>query len=159
MAIIRITKKKATAREAPVTEFLTPVMPFLTIPFETMRGVAEGVDHAFGFTAGAEAGRWAPPVDVERRNGRLTVSVEMPGLKKEQVKVQYKEQGLFISGVNKRPHAPDDKAPARYERHFGEFYRYIPLPEDAETDHMKAELHDGILTVSMPAPEKKTIAA
>jgi len=86
---------------------------------------------------------------------RRIVTAELPGLKKEDVKVELTEDALIIQGERKQEHKEDHEGFHRWERSYGQFYRSIPLPEGAKTDQAKAELTDGVLKVSVPVPEAK----
>jgi HSP20 family protein len=131
--------------------------PFVAIPMSLMRGFADGVDHAFGISPGAQAGCWSPAVDFEQCEGNLVVTAELPGLKRDEVTVELRDGLLVIAGEHKREHERDHdhKGLHRLERRYGQFYRSITLPEGAKTDHVKTELHDGVLKISMPVAEKK----
>jgi len=83
------------------------------------------------------------------------VTAELPGLKKEDVKVELTEDALIIQGERKQEHKEDHEGFHRWERSYGQFYRSIPLPEEAKTDQAKAELTDGVLKVSVPVAETK----
>jgi len=83
------------------------------------------------------------------------VTAELPGLKKEEVKVELSDDSLIIEGERKREHKEDHEGFHRWERSYGRFYRSIPLPEGAKRDRLKAELSDGVLKVSLPVPESK----
>ncbi len=98
---------------------------------------------------------WAPTIDIEHCNGNLVVTAELPGLKKEEVKVEVGEKALIIEGERSREHKTDHEGYHRYERRYGKFYRSIPLPEGAKTDEARAEINDGVLKVTIPAPEEK----
>jgi HSP20 family protein len=95
----------------------------------------------------------APTVDVQRCNGSLVVSAELPGLKKEEVKVEVTDDTITIEGERKREHKEDHEGYHRYERSYGRFFRSIPLPEGARGDQAKAELKDGVLKVTLPVAE------
>jgi len=84
---------------------------------------------------------------------KLVISAELPGLKKEEVKVEVSDDALVIEGERKQEHKEDHEGYHRWERSYGRFYRSLPLPEGARTDQVKAELKDGVLKVSIPAPE------
>jgi HSP20 family protein len=128
-------------------------------PFAMMREFASEMDRMFrGNGSGAELQVWAPSLDVQQCHGNLTVSVELPGLKKEEVKVEATDDTLIIQGERKQEHKEDHEGYHRWERNYGRFYRAIPLPEGAKTDQVKAELKDGVLKVSVPTPETKNNA-
>jgi len=104
---------------------------------------------------GAELAAWTPTMDVTRCNGNLVVTAELPGLKKEEVKVEMTDEALIIEGERKREHKTDHEGYHRVERSYGKFYRAIPLPKEAKTDAVKAELNEGVLKVTIPVAEVK----
>ncbi|HYA17304.1 MAG TPA: Hsp20/alpha crystallin family protein [Bryobacteraceae bacterium] len=141
---------------SPFNNFFTPLLPvgrlFGMNPFAMMREFTNEMDRAFG---GLEPSlqAWAPAVDIQRCNGSLIVTAELPGLRKEEVRVEVSDHALIIEGERKREHKEDHEGYHRYERSYGKFYRSIPLPEGAKTDQARAELNEGILKISLPAPE------
>lgn len=92
-------------------------------------------------------------MDVRQCNGDLVITAEVPGLKKDEVKVELTDNALVILGERKRDHEEDHEGYHRSERSYGQFYRSIILPEGARTDRAKAELLDGVLKVSVPVPQ------
>lgn len=121
-----------------------------------MREFTEEMDRAFQGSApgtSAELGAWSPAVDVRQCNGDLVITAEVPGLKKEEVKVEVTDDALVIRGERKREHKEDHEGYHRWERSYGQFYRSVPLPEGAKTDQVKAELQDGLLKISVPVPQ------
>ena len=125
-------------------------------PFGLMRELGEEMDRAFrGVAPSTQLEPWAPAVDVRQCDGDLVVTAELPGLKKEEVKVELTDEALIIQGERKQEHKEDHEGFHRWERSYGQFYRSIPLPEGAKTEQAKAELTDGVLKVSVPVAEAK----
>jgi HSP20 family protein len=163
MTEVKVEKNKSLARRetpglSPFNEFFTPMFPtggfFGLSPFAIMRGFSEELDRLYRANAPAlEA--WTPTVDIQQSNDDLVVTVELPGLKKEEVKVEVTDDPLIIEGERKREHKVEQEGYYRYERNFGRFYRSIPLPEGAKPDQAKAELNDGVLKISVPAPHQR----
>jgi HSP20 family protein len=121
-----------------------------------MKRFTEEMDRAFGgFTAPTEAELWAPTLEVKRTNGNLIVTAELPGLNKDEIKVEVIEEALVIEGERKREKEEKGEEFYRSERYYGKFYRSIPLPKGAKTDAVKAELNNGVLEVTIPVPELK----
>lgn len=118
-------------------------------PFGMMREFANEMDRMIR----GELESWAPTMDVQQCNDNLVISAELPGLKKEDVKVEVADDTLVIQGERKQQHKEDHPGYHRFERNYGRFYRAIRLPEGARADQVKAELKDGILAVSIPVPE------
>jgi len=102
-----------------------------------------------------EPGLMAPAVDVKVTDGTMVVTADLPGLKKEEVKIEVTEKALLIEGERKAELKEEKEGFRKIERTYGKFYREIPLPEGAKIDLAKAELANGVLTVSLPVPEVK----
>jgi HSP20 family protein len=140
----------------PSSRFPTDL--FTMSPFTLMRRLSEDMDRMFTGWGGAgaqETSGWAPPIEVTEKDGTLKVSAELPGLDKDNVKVEINDDGLVIRGERKREWEHDDKGVHRSERYYGSFYRAIPLPDGALTDKAKAEFNNGILEVEVPISESK----
>jgi HSP20 family protein len=96
--------------------------------------------------------RWFPEIDVFERDKRLVTKVDLPGMKKEDVKVEVTDGHLAISG-ERRSEAEEKKEQFyRCEREYGSFYRAVPLPEGVKLEDVKATFADGVLEVSVPLP-------
>lgn len=108
----------------------------------------------FRALAAPEAAKWAPEVDVFERDNRIVTKVDLPGLKKEDVKVEVSEGYLSISGERKSEIEEKKDNVYRCERSYGSFYRAVPLPEGVKVDDVKATFADGVLEVSVPLPAK-----
>ncbi len=160
MSEVKVTKEKSIAkRDAPAAAAIfKPMAPFSRYfglgPFGLMRELSEEMDRAFRADPD-KLEPWAPVVDVQQSNGNLVVTAELPGLKKEDVKVELTDDFLVIQGERKQEHTEDREGYHSCERSYGQFYRSIPLPEGAKTDQAKAELTDGVLKVSLPVPAAK----
>jgi HSP20 family protein len=163
MSEVTVSKKESGSSLSRARGSVSPMSPFTRSfglspfgalnPFATMRRFADEVDRMLlGSGAETEIG-WAPIVDVQHRNGNLVISAELPGLKKDELKVQVTDDQLVIEGERKREHEEVHGGYHRLERSYGRFFRAIPLPEGAKSDQVKAELKDGLLTVTIPAPE------
>ena len=102
---------------------------------------------------------WMPPVEVEEKEGVFRVRVELPGLKKEEVKVDLAEGVLTIEGERKHEEQRKEKDYYRTERSYGRFARTITLPEGAQLDTAKATFADGMLEITMKvkAPESPAL--
>ena len=101
-----------------------------------------------------DAESWAPQIDVFERENRLVTKVDLPGLKKEDVKVEVTDGHLSISGERKSETKEEKDNVYRCERSYGSFYRAVPLPEGAKLEDVKATFADGVLEVSVPLPAK-----
>jgi len=100
----------------------------------------------------AEWDAWMPNVEVFQRGNELVIRAELPGLKKEDVKIDVTDAAITIQGERRREEEEDHGGIYRSERSYGSFRRIIPLPEGAITDQAKAGFRDGVLEILMPAP-------
>lgn len=172
MEEVKVNKEQSVAkREAAslrgASDLFAPMMPFGRWigmnPFGLMREFTDEMDRIFQAVAprtatSADLNAWSPTVDIRQCNGDLVVTAEVPGLKKDEIKVELTDDALVIQGERKREHKEDHEGYHRWERSYGQFYRAIALPEGAKMDQVKAELQDGLLKVSVPVPqaEKKS---
>ena len=104
----------------------------------------------------ADAGLWAPDVDVYQKDDQLVIKADLPGLRKDEVSVEIADDAVTIQGERKTERQDDREGYFRSERSYGSFCRVIPLPDGALTDQAKANFHDGVLEVTLPAPPQAT---
>ena len=97
---------------------------------------------------------WLPPVDIEENNREYVVKAELPGMKKEEVKLKVEGGTLTISGERKAEKEEKDKKYHRLERSYGTFQRSFTLPEGTLPEKISAEFKDGVLLVHLPKDEK-----
>jgi HSP20 family protein len=141
--------------------------PIGVSPFSFVKRFGDEMDRLLGdfglggwvppaFKGESNGATWAPQVEMFERNGELVVRADLPGLKKEDVKVEFTDDGLTIAGERRSEHEEKGEGYYRSERSYGHFYRRLPLPEGANPDNSTAKFHDGVLEVTMPA--RKPIA-
>ena len=105
--------------------------------------------------AGEAGAAWLPAVDVCESGECVTVTVELPGVRAEQVEVALTNEELRVRG-RKRKGAPRGViSHLCSERSFGQFARAIPLRWPVRKDGATAELQDGVLTVRLPKLEDR----
>ena len=101
-------------------------------------------------------GDWLPPLDMSEGESDVTVSLELPGMNKEDIKVSVKDDVLTVSGEKKQEKTDDDgENSCRIERSYGFFKRSVSLPAEVDAAKVKATFKDGILKVEMPRIEVK----
>jgi len=100
----------------------------------------------------ASARLWTPQIEAFHRNNELVVRADLPGLKKDDVKVEVTDDAITIQGERHQEQESERGGVYRSERTYGSFYRQIPLPEGAMSDQAKATFKDGVLEITMPAP-------
>jgi HSP20 family protein len=126
-------------------------------PFRDLLNFRSGIDDVFGDFFGRmtepQPDFWAPVVDVAENNGNIEVHAELPGMKKEDIKVTLRNNVLSISGERTQENETKEKTYHRIERFYGKFSRNIELPVEVSADKVKASYKDGVLSITMPKPE------
>jgi HSP20 family protein len=99
---------------------------------------------------------WSPRVEVFERDGKLIISADLPGVKKEDVNVQIDRDAVTIQGERKQEKSTDERGYYRSERSYGSFYRTIPLPEGIDEQTASATFRDGVLQIEIKAPQQRS---
>ena len=97
---------------------------------------------------------WSPALDVHDDKDAFTVTLEAPGLKKEDFEISWHDGVLGIAGERKEEKETGERNCFRRERLFGRFSRSISLPADVQSDKIAAAYQDGVLTVTLPKAEQ-----
>lgn len=95
--------------------------------------------------------QWVPQIEVLQNNGQFMVRADLPGLTKDDVKVEVTDDLLTLSGERKEEKEEKREGFYRSERSYGSFYRQILLPEGAMTENAKATFEKGVLEITIPA--------
>jgi HSP20 family protein len=93
-----------------------------------------------------------PPINVFQQGDDILAIIELPGVDKNDLQIQAKENTIRISG-KKTVDYPEGSVHRR-ERRFGEFDRALSLPVQFDPDGIKAEYHDGVLALFLPRAER-----
>jgi HSP20 family protein len=95
-----------------------------------------------------------PRVDIVDEKDTVNVHIELPGMKKDDIKVIVENNVLTISGERKRETEEKDKNYLRTERVYGSFSRSFTLTDEVNTENIKADYKDGILKIKLAKAEK-----
>lgn len=101
----------------------------------------------FAGGAGAPPGTWVPAVDVVETEAAYVLSVEVPGVAREDVELAADGRWLELSGS--RPQ-PGEGSFAQMERSYGPFRRAFELPAPVDIEAVSADLVQGVLTITVP---------
>ena len=96
--------------------------------------------------------QWVPDADVIERDDKVTVKVDVPGIKRENLDVAVENGVLVIKGRREESKEVKEEHYRRSERMVGEFYRSIALPESVDPGAIKATLNDGVLEIVVTRP-------
>ena len=128
-------------------------------PFHEISSVRDDMERLFDTFYGryprerAEI-NWAPPLDIEETENGIIIRAEIPGMKKEDIKISLTGDTLCISGERRHEAEQKDRTFHRVERAYGRFMRSLVLPTDVDGSKVKAAYKDGILELSLPKSEK-----
>lgn len=136
----------------------TQITPALWSPVDRLASLRQDMDRLWEMTyagrGGAAPAAWSPAVDLYDEAERLVAKIELPGLCRENMAVNYQDGVLTISG-ERLPDYPAGKEADCYraERPSGKFSRDMALPAPVQADKIQAAYKDGVLTVLMPKSE------
>lgn len=97
---------------------------------------------------------WAPMVDITENKDAFVIQAELPGIKKEDVKVSVQDGVLTLQGERNYENTEDDDKRHRVERFYGHFSRSFTLPEHVDDENIQASYQDGVLQLTLPKQEK-----
>jgi HSP20 family protein len=124
---------------------------------ETFRGFGLQPFGLGGSLSGPEAGGvLRPNLNVSATDDHYKISVEVPGVAREDVKLDLVDDALVIQGEKQQEKETQEKRYYRMERSYGAFRRILSLPGDADQEGIDANFKDGVLTVLIrrkPAPK------
>ena len=126
-------------------------------PFRDLVNIRTDMDRLFNAFFGTYPDEtdsfWSPMVDIEESNGNLVVKAELPGMKKDDIKVSVHDNVLSVSGERRQEKETKEKTFHRVERYYGKFMRSIALPKEVNADTIKATYKDGVLNITLQKPE------
>jgi len=129
-------------------------------PFREMRRMSRELSRLTsggvgGEGKGVEVAPWRPVWDIKETDKGMIVHVELPGVKKEDIKVEVNEGLLTISGERNQEKHEEGATWRRSERSYGQFCRSIPLGEGITEKDIKANFQNGVLELNFPKPKRE----
>ena len=103
---------------------------------------------------GAFGSSWTPAVDILEQEDSYTLEAELPGLKKDDVKISVQDNLLTLRGEKKDERKESKKGYLRMETNYGSFTRSFTLPTTINASKIEAEFKDGILKIQIPKAEE-----
>ena len=108
-----------------------------------------------GGRADVRTRRWVPPMDLVETDGALVLRADLPGLGRDDVEIEVKDDVLTVSGERRSEHEERADGHYRVERAFGRFSRSLSLPKGVDADSIGADFTDGVLEIRIPKPEER----
>ena len=133
-------------------------------PFQDLRSAQDEMAqmspmlaHALGLhtqRGSATATAWAPALDISERKDAYLVTVELPGLKPEDLDITMEDGLLTIQGERQFTSESSEQRFHRVERRYGAFRRAITLPAHVMAEGIQASFEDGVLQILVPKAEE-----
>ncbi len=115
--------------------------------------VRDDMNRVFARNREAAEEFWIPVIDIIEDSDNFIVKAELPGVKKDAIKISIRSTILTISGIRVQENETKKRTFHRLERSLGTFMRAITLPAELNSDAVKATLKNGILVITLPKPE------
>jgi len=93
---------------------------------------------------------FTPAVDIKEEEDKLVVTTDLPGINKEDIEINLKEDMLEISAKSGKEKETEGKGYIRREREYTRFYRAISLPTNVKEEGSTAKIENGVLTIMLP---------
>lgn len=98
--------------------------------------------------------QYAPACEIIDGEKSYAISLDVPGLRKEDIDIEVKDNHLHISGERKAETKTDKNNVLRTERRYGKFSRVFSLPKNVNSDAIAARFDNGVLELTLPKEEK-----
>ena len=127
-------------------------------PFDRLASFRDEINRLFDNDSPArESGLfsgWTPALDVYDEKDRFLVSVELPGMQKEEINLSFQDGVLTVSGERKHEREGKEGETFRSERYFGKFQRSVSMPAAVDAGKVTATYKDGVLLIDLPKAEE-----
>jgi HSP20 family protein len=127
-------------------------------PFSSNAGLESQVNRIFGELIGrtqeSNLTTWAPAVDIFESEHELVVKADLPDVRPEELDIRVENNILTIRGERKFEKKVDEKNYLRVERSYGSFARSFSLANTVNSEAIKADYKDGVLTLTIPKREE-----
>ena len=100
-----------------------------------------------------EGGMIVPAIDISETDDAVVLQAELPGMKKDDVKITLEDGVLTLSGEKKVVAEETKKDYHRVERRYGRFHRAFNIPSGVDTSKADAKFEDGVLAIALPKSE------
>jgi len=131
---------------------------FLTTfdPFKELREMEKRFAHAFPAKSAEESSLagFTPTVNTREGDYAYHIEVDLPGVKKDDISVEVKDNRVTISGERKTKEEVKEEEYYRMESSYGKFERSFTLPENVDAENVSASSNDGVLEVVLPKKER-----
>ena len=106
-------------------------------------------------SGGSTLRRWMPAMDLVETPEHFVLRADLPGMTQDDVKIEFDDGTLTVSGERKAEHESKNEGYYRVERAFGSFSRSLTLPQGIDPEGVTANFEHGVLEVRIPKPEER----
>lgn len=93
---------------------------------------------------------WCPAIELNQTKRNLILKAEIPGVEIKHLHINAEPKSISISGIHNQRKSATEQEVIPSELHYGQLDCSVPLPQAIQVNHVRAELIDGILTITMP---------
>ncbi|MDJ0635100.1 MAG: Hsp20/alpha crystallin family protein [Xenococcaceae cyanobacterium MO_188.B29] len=93
---------------------------------------------------------WCPAIELNETSENLILKAEVPGVEIHHLNISAETESISISGVHDQHKSKNEKELIPSQLHYGQLKCSVPLPGKIQADKVRAELIDGVLTITMP---------
>jgi HSP20 family protein len=123
-------------------------------PFEEIRKTQESLNLLFeDFMPMKKWGNgnvFTPAIDIKEEENKLLITTDLPGINKEDIEINLKEDMLEISAKTGKEKETEEEGYIRKEREHTHFYRAVRLPSSVKEEGSTAKIENGVLTITLP---------
>lgn len=113
------------------------------------------VVNSFGRLRSGQPDMFNPSCDIHESENHFLISLDMPGVKKEDINIEVKDNQLRISGERRRDvESEQNERSHRHERTYGRFERMFTVPRNIDASNIEAEYDNGVLNIALPKAEE-----
>jgi HSP20 family protein len=132
-----------------------PFRELNTLQSEMNRLFNSAFDTPTGPGNGGAGRRWMPAMDLVETQDDFVLRADLPGMTEDDVKIEFEDGTLTISGERKSEHETKNEGYYRVERAYGSFSRSLTLPQGVDPERVSASFDKGVLEVRVPKPEER----
>ncbi len=128
-------------------------------PMDDLFDIQDNINRVFGNYLSARGPQargigWMPPVDITESENEYNIKADIPGMKKEDIKISLEDNTLSISGERKEEKEEKGTNFVKKEKSFGSFMRTFALPHSVDAKGIKASYKEGVLNITVPKSEE-----
>lgn len=131
-----------------------PFRDLMTIQDRMNRLFEQTLSRTQGEAEGITPSTWAPAVDILETPDSIVMKAELPGLKKEDIDIQVRDNTLTLRGERRFDKEEKQENYLRIERAYGSFQRAFTLPTTIQQERIRAVFRDGVLELTLPKAEE-----